>query len=297
MWWRWARASRSSSCRAWRGDGGCWPRWPADWPGGSGHHLRPAGGSVPDGRLLGRGAGDHARDLADLIEQLGLERPAVFGVSFGGAIALELAVEHPHRLGALVVQGVEARFRMTLGATIARRVLERFPLPTRQRLRQPVLQPAARRPAGAGPAGRLRRRAVLGDRPERHGAADRAARVVRRLRSALADRRPDPGPGRVARRDRPAVAAARAGRGDPEARFEMLEGPATSASSPTGPRSPGTSRLSCRGQPLAPPSRLSLDQRPILEQRLEPRPTLAGPGPLEFDSDVASRCQPHGTAS
>jgi pimeloyl-ACP methyl ester carboxylesterase len=77
--------------------------------------------------------GDLAGDLGVLIEQLGLERPAVLGVSFGGAIALELAVAHPERLGALVVQGVEARFRTSLGATIARRVLERFPLPSDNR--------------------------------------------------------------------------------------------------------------------------------------------------------------------
>jgi len=74
--------------------------------------------------------GEYAQDLGSLIDQLGLERPAVFGVSFGAAIALELAVEEPHRLGALIVQGAEARFRTNLGATIARRVLERFPLPS-----------------------------------------------------------------------------------------------------------------------------------------------------------------------
>jgi len=77
--------------------------------------------------------GDLAHDLGMLIEQLGLERPAIFGVSFGGAIALELAVGQPQRLGALLVQGAEARFRTTLGATIARRVLERFPLPSDNR--------------------------------------------------------------------------------------------------------------------------------------------------------------------
>jgi 3-oxoadipate enol-lactonase len=77
--------------------------------------------------------GDHADDLAHIVDQVGLERPAIFGVSFGGAIALELAVEHPTRLGALIVQGADAKFPMTIASTIARRVLERFPLPTDNR--------------------------------------------------------------------------------------------------------------------------------------------------------------------
>lgn len=76
-----------------------------------------------------RHLGDHARDLSGLIGELGLERPTVFGVSFGGAVALEFAVDEPHRVGKLVLTGVEARFRTTLASTIARRVLERFPLP------------------------------------------------------------------------------------------------------------------------------------------------------------------------
>ncbi|MEO6812152.1 MAG: alpha/beta fold hydrolase [Isosphaeraceae bacterium] len=78
----------------------------------------------------GNALSDYARDLAALIDHLHLERPTVFGVSFGAAVALELAVTEPGRLGALVVQGVEAQFRAGLGATIARRVLERFPLPS-----------------------------------------------------------------------------------------------------------------------------------------------------------------------
>jgi pimeloyl-ACP methyl ester carboxylesterase len=73
--------------------------------------------------------GDYARDLAGVIEHLRLERPTVFGVSFGGAIALELAAEQPGRLGALIAYGAEARFHAGLGATIARRVLERYSLP------------------------------------------------------------------------------------------------------------------------------------------------------------------------
>ena len=77
--------------------------------------------------------GDHANDLAEVCGQLRLERPAVVGVSFGAAIALELACEQPQRLGALVVLGAAARFRATFAATIARRVLERFPLPSDNR--------------------------------------------------------------------------------------------------------------------------------------------------------------------
>ena len=77
-----------------------------------------------------RAIGDYAQDVVCLIDQLGLECPAVFGVSFGGAIALELAAEHPDRLGALILHGAEARFCPTIGSRIARRVLERFPLPS-----------------------------------------------------------------------------------------------------------------------------------------------------------------------
>ena len=72
---------------------------------------------------------DHAEDVAEIIGLLGLERPAVLGVSFGGAVALELAIEHTHRVGALIVQGAAPRFKTSIGSIIARRVLERFPLP------------------------------------------------------------------------------------------------------------------------------------------------------------------------
>ena len=73
---------------------------------------------------------DYAHDLAFLIDHLGLEQPAVAGVSFGGAVALEYAARNPHRLSALVLSGVEARFRRTIGSKIARLALERFPLPS-----------------------------------------------------------------------------------------------------------------------------------------------------------------------
>ncbi len=39
--------------------------------------------------------GEYAHDVKDLIDRMGLSSPAVMGVSFGGAIALEFAVTYP----------------------------------------------------------------------------------------------------------------------------------------------------------------------------------------------------------
>ena len=72
---------------------------------------------------------DLADDLADLQDALLLERPAVVGISFGSAVALECALRHPQKIGRLVLHGVEARFRNRLGGHIARLALEEFPLP------------------------------------------------------------------------------------------------------------------------------------------------------------------------
>lgn len=91
------------------------PAWPDD-------RGLPATGSEPT-------IGGYAEFIARLLDRLRLERPTVVGVSFGAAVALELAVQAPGRVGALVVSGVEARFRNRLGAKVARRVLERYPLP------------------------------------------------------------------------------------------------------------------------------------------------------------------------
>jgi len=96
-----------------------------------GDHFPSGGLEIDRGRV--RDIGEYAHDLACLLDRLGLECPTVFGVSFGGAIALELAAEHAHRIGALIVNGAGARFQPTLGSTIARRVLERFPLPNDNR--------------------------------------------------------------------------------------------------------------------------------------------------------------------
>ncbi|MFF8838582.1 alpha/beta fold hydrolase [Streptomyces sp. NPDC015130] len=45
----------------------------------------------------------HADDVRDLLDHLGIDRAAVVGSSFGGEIALELAVRHPGRVSALAL--------------------------------------------------------------------------------------------------------------------------------------------------------------------------------------------------
>jgi len=69
-------------------------------------------------------------DLAEFIGWLGLESPAVLGVSFGGILALEFAARYPARLRSLVVQGVGSRFERGLLQRIASWVLSCFPLPS-----------------------------------------------------------------------------------------------------------------------------------------------------------------------
>ncbi|MFF4378398.1 alpha/beta fold hydrolase [Kitasatospora sp. NPDC001547] len=65
---------------------------------------------APDTR--GHGASDNARrpfrpadDLADLLRHLGLGPVTVVGLSMGGTIALDLALEHPELVRALVISG------------------------------------------------------------------------------------------------------------------------------------------------------------------------------------------------
>jgi len=77
----------------------------------------------------GQKPADHAFDVADVIGRLRLERPTVFGVSFGAAVALEMALDFPQSVGTLAVYGGEAQFRANLGAAILLRALERLPLP------------------------------------------------------------------------------------------------------------------------------------------------------------------------
>jgi len=72
---------------------------------------------------------DLVSDLAEFIDWQCLESPTVFGVSFGGVLALEYAARYGHRLDRLIVQGAGARFEHTLLQAVAGTVLNRFPLP------------------------------------------------------------------------------------------------------------------------------------------------------------------------
>jgi pimeloyl-ACP methyl ester carboxylesterase len=72
---------------------------------------------------------DLVEDLSEFLDWYGLETPPVMGVSFGGVLAVQLAARCPHRLRALVVQGVGARFERGLLQRVASLVLSRYPLP------------------------------------------------------------------------------------------------------------------------------------------------------------------------
>src|SRR5262245_20413957 len=73
---------------------------------------------------------DLVDDLRELIDWFGLERPALMGVSFGGVLALELAIRRPGLMRALVLQGVGSRFEPGLLQQVAGLVLSRYPLPS-----------------------------------------------------------------------------------------------------------------------------------------------------------------------
>jgi proline iminopeptidase len=75
-----------------------------------------------------------ADDLRALFERLGIERPVVLGLSFGGFVAQSLAVRHPGHVGRLVLSSTAAKFRLDrcldtflrMYGTHARQVAEAF---------------------------------------------------------------------------------------------------------------------------------------------------------------------------
>jgi proline iminopeptidase len=75
-----------------------------------------------------------ADDLRGLFDRLGIERPVVLGLSFGGFVAQSLAIRHPDHVGRLVLSSTAAKFRLDrcldtflrLHGTRAREVAEAF---------------------------------------------------------------------------------------------------------------------------------------------------------------------------
>jgi 3-oxoadipate enol-lactonase len=63
------------------------------------YDLRGFGGSaLPDSTSY-----DHADDLSALLDQLGIERAAIVGLSMGGGVALDFALAYPERVRALIL--------------------------------------------------------------------------------------------------------------------------------------------------------------------------------------------------
>lgn len=63
---------------------------------------------------------DCADDVADLLDDLGLERVAVIGVSMGGLIAQQLAITHPDRVSTLILADTFSGVRGPLARLNAR---------------------------------------------------------------------------------------------------------------------------------------------------------------------------------
>ena len=125
------------SCRGWRGAG----NWSGRWPSVARHfevflpRLRGDHGDWSNWvRALGE-VGDIGicRRTSNLTTISDFGEPTILGFRMVVRSALELAAHHSECLGGLIIYGAEARFHRTLRLAIARRVLERFPLPSDNR--------------------------------------------------------------------------------------------------------------------------------------------------------------------
>lgn len=72
---------------------------------------------------------DFEQDLDELLEFWGLERPNLFGASFGGALALKYALNHPYKLGSIITQGTGSKFERGMIQRLAALILSYYQLP------------------------------------------------------------------------------------------------------------------------------------------------------------------------
>jgi poly(3-hydroxyoctanoate) depolymerase len=101
----------------------------------------PGTGETP-ARILPRCMSGLARHVAHLLDTLGLPRVDVLGVSFGGAVAQELALHNPHRVRRLVLAGTTCGLGSIPGHPLALAVLAtplRYYSPSFFRLTAPLL--------------------------------------------------------------------------------------------------------------------------------------------------------------
>ena len=61
---------------------------------------------------------DMARDQAEAMEQLGIQKADIFGVSMGGMIAQHLAIDHPEKVGKLILTVTSSRPNPILAESI-----------------------------------------------------------------------------------------------------------------------------------------------------------------------------------
>ncbi len=63
-----------------------------------------------------------ADDIADFCARLGIEKPLVFGNSFGGMVAMHFAARHPDKLSRVILSSTAARFELEETVKTARRL-------------------------------------------------------------------------------------------------------------------------------------------------------------------------------
>jgi pimeloyl-ACP methyl ester carboxylesterase len=72
---------------------------------------------------------DHASDLANLLNHLGIKRAHIAGHSIGGIVALQLAIDHPELVSSLVLMEVSIQHLLGLGSEeAAKRLAKPFQL-------------------------------------------------------------------------------------------------------------------------------------------------------------------------